>query len=311
MRDASLQHRNGGFLLLDLRVQLRELRALFLLRDIVLMDARGELLGRSVQRLQIGVRLFELLARERQVGIELDGVRPKRLQIFEPHGNFEQAQLIAVDEILLCRLRLRAQGLDLQCKLRDLIVDAHQVFLRALKLALGLLLAVAEARNACRLFKDLAAVAALLRQNFVDAALTDDRVALAPHAGIHEQLVHVAQPDGLLVDIVFRLAAAVVPARDGDLGFLHAGKNVLGVVEHERHLRKAHLIARFRAAEDDVLHLRAAQRLARLLAHDPADGVRNIRFSASVRADDGGDILTEVEHRLVWKALEALDLQCL
>ena len=125
VRDARLQHRNGGLLVLDLRVQLRELRALFLLRDVVLMDARGKLLGRGVKRLQIGVRLFELLARERQVGIELDGVRPKRLQIFEPHGNFEQAQLVAVDEILLCRLRLRAQGLDLQCKLRDLIVDAH------------------------------------------------------------------------------------------------------------------------------------------------------------------------------------------
>ena len=51
VRDARLQHRDGRFLLLDLRVELRELRALFLLRDVVLVDARGELLGRSVQRL--------------------------------------------------------------------------------------------------------------------------------------------------------------------------------------------------------------------------------------------------------------------
>ena len=51
MRDARLQHRDGRFLLFDLRVELGKLRALFLLRDVVLVDARGELLGRSVQRL--------------------------------------------------------------------------------------------------------------------------------------------------------------------------------------------------------------------------------------------------------------------
>ena len=115
--------------------------------------------------------------------------------------------------------------------------------------------------------------------------MTDDGIALAAHAGIHEQLVHIAQAHGLLVDIVFRFAAAVVPARDGDLGLLHAGEDVLGVVEHERHLRKAHLVARFRAAENDILHLLAAQRAGILLAHDPANGVRNIRFAASVRPE--------------------------
>ena len=51
VRDARLQHRDGRFLLFDLRVEFRELRALFLLRDVILVDARGELLGRSVQRL--------------------------------------------------------------------------------------------------------------------------------------------------------------------------------------------------------------------------------------------------------------------
>lgn len=51
VRDARLQHRDGRFLLFDLRVELGKLRALFLLRDVILVDARGELLGRSVQRL--------------------------------------------------------------------------------------------------------------------------------------------------------------------------------------------------------------------------------------------------------------------
>ena len=51
VRDARLQHRDGRFLLFDLRVELGKLRALFLLRDVILVNARGELLGRSVQRL--------------------------------------------------------------------------------------------------------------------------------------------------------------------------------------------------------------------------------------------------------------------
>ena len=84
-----------------------------------------------------------------------------------------------------------------------------------------------------------------------------------------------------------------------------------GVVQHQRHLSKAHRGAFFRAAEDHVLHFAAPEGLAGLLAHDPANGVRNIRFAASVRPDDGGDVLTEVEHRLVREALEPLDLQCL
>ena len=51
VRDARLQHRDGGFLLLDLRIEFGELRALFLLRDVILVDARGKLLRRGVQRL--------------------------------------------------------------------------------------------------------------------------------------------------------------------------------------------------------------------------------------------------------------------
>ena len=51
VRDARLQHRDGRFLLFNLRVELGKLRALFLLRDVVLVDARGKLLGRGVQRL--------------------------------------------------------------------------------------------------------------------------------------------------------------------------------------------------------------------------------------------------------------------
>ena len=82
-----------------------------------------------------------------------------------------------------------------------------------------------------------------------------------------------------------------------------------GVVQHQRHLGKTHRGPLLRAAEDHVLHLAAPEGLAGLLAHDPADGVGNIGFAGAVGAHDGGDILSEIQNRLVREGLEALNFQ--
>ena len=192
-----------------------------------------------------------------------------------PDGDLGALELVAQVQIFFCRLGLLAQGLDLQLQLIDLVVDAQEVFLRAGKLALRLLLAVAVARDAGRLLEDLAALVALAGDDLGDAPLPDDRVPVAAEAGVHEQLIDVAQAAGLAVDGIFALAAAVIAAGDHDLGVFGV-EDAGAVIENERHLREAHGAALFRAAEDDVLHLAAAQRLRALLAHDPQDGVRNV-----------------------------------
>ena len=135
-----------------------------------------------------------------------------------PDGNLRALELVAQAEILLRRLGLLAQGLDLQLQLIDLVVDAQEVFLRAGELALRLLLAVAVARDAGRFLKDLAALVALAGNDLGDATLPDDRVPVAAEAGVHEQLVDIAQAAGLAVDIIFALSAAVIAAGDHDLG---------------------------------------------------------------------------------------------
>ena len=63
--------------------------------------------------------------------------------------------------------------------------------------------------------------------------------------------------------------------------------------------------------QDHVLHLRAAELAAVLLAHDPADGVGDVRLAGAIRPDDGRDILAEVENGLVRKGFEPLNFQCL
>ena len=83
-----------------------------------------------------------------------------------------------------------------------------------------------------------------------------------------------------------------------------------GVIDDERDLRIAESAALFGAAEDNVLHLAAAQRLGALLTHDPEYGVGYIGFAGAVRPDDRGYILFKGKAGLVREGLEPLNFQC-
>ncbi len=169
---------------------------------------------------------------------------------------------------------------------------------------------MAEFGNAGSLLKDLPPLAAFGREDLVDLSLADDGVALLAHAGIQEQFRHVLQPDGLAVDVVFALPAAVVPAGDGHLGFLHGRENPGSIVQHQRHLGKTHLGPLLRAAENHVLHLGAPEAFGALLAHDPADGVGDIGFSRTVGPHNGGNVLAELEDGFVGEGFETLNFYC-
>ena len=85
---------------------------------------------------------------------------------------------------------------------------------------------------------------------------------------------------------------------------------MLRVIQNQRHLGKSHGRALSRAAENHILHLTAPQGLGALLSHHPADGVGDIRLARAVGPHHGGDVLSELQDGLIWKGLEALDLQC-
>ena len=74
--------------------------------------------------------------------------------------------------------------------------------------------------------------------------------------------------------------------------------------EGQRNLGEADRLARVGAAENDVRHFAAAQRLGRLLAEHPADGVEDVGFAATVRPDDGGHALVEIEDGFVGERFE-------
>ena len=67
-----------------------------------------------------------------------------------------------------------------------------------------------------------------------------------------------------------------------------------------------------RAGKNHVFHARAAQRLGRLFAQHPRDGVGDVRFSAAVRPDNGGDAVpVELQFRAVTERFEAKYLELL
>ena len=115
----------------------------------------------------------------------------------------------------------------------------------------------------------------------------------------------VLQAGGLAVDVILAVAGAVVAPGDHDLVGI-VGQGPVFIVQGQGGLRKAQCVALLGAAEDDVLHFRAAQCLAALLAHDPENGIGNIRFAGAVGTDDGGDVIAKADQRLIRKGLEAL-----
>ena len=232
----------------------------------------------------------------------------KPVKVRHPERYLLLAQLVAQYEIFLRRFRLLAQRFDLHFQLRDLVADSQEVVLRAGELALRFILAVAEAGDACRFFKYLAPVGRLGGNDLADTSLPDDRIPVAAETGVHQKLRNIAQTHQLAVDIVLALAAAVAAAGDAHLVGVQR-ENARRVVQHKRHLRKAHCAALFCAAENDVLHFSAAQHPRFLLAHDPQKRVRQIGLSAAVGSDDHRYILFKAQPRLFGKRLEALEFQ--
>ena len=90
-------------------------------------------------------------------------------------------------------------------------------------------------------------------------------------------------------------AVAEDAARDADLVPFDA-EFLLAFRKSERDLRHAERLAGIGAAKNDVSHFAAAQRLGRLLAEHPADGIEHVRFAAAVRPDHGGHAAMEVQN---------------
>ena len=210
---------------------------------------------------------------------------PQRIQ---PQADFQRPLFLGEFQILFGLFRLLAQGADPGFELGENIVQTHQIFLRLLQPPFRFALSVTKTGNPRGFFKNFAPVFAAGGNDAVDLALPDHRIAVAPHAGIHKQLVNIAQAHGVFVEQVLAIPRTVVPAGNGDLIAVKL-QLAVGVVKGKGDLRIALRLARRGSAENHVLHFRAAEHTGRLLTQHPADGVADVAFSAAVRPHHGGD----------------------
>ena len=203
--DLGLEHRHRPLALVGVGLALLHLEADALGLHVLLPHLGGVALGGGVEPLHQGLGLLLLADSVFIVGEELPAPRPDLVQLVHPQGDLQPPELVPEDQELFGLLRLGPEGLHLELQLVDLVVDPDQVLLGALQLPLRLLLPVAVAGDAGGLLKDLPAVGALDGQDLVDLALADDGVALPAQAGVHKQLVHIPEPNGVAVDEVFTL----------------------------------------------------------------------------------------------------------
>ena len=306
--DLGPKHRHRPLTLVGVGLALLHLEADPLGLHVLLPHFGGVRLGGGIEALYQTLGLFLLPDGAFIVGEELSAPRPDLVQLIHPQGDLQPAELIPEEQEAFGLLGLGPEGLHLELQLIDLVVDPDQVLLGALQLALRLLLPVAVPGDAGGLLKDLPAVGALDGQDLINLALADNGIALPPQTGVHEQLVHVPEPDGVAVDKVFALSRPVVPPGDHDLVLLPV-EEVAGVVQHQRDLGKPQLPALGGSAKDDVLHFAAPEGAGGLLPHDPADGVGDVGFPAAVGAHNGGDIMVKGQDRLVRERFKALDFQ--
>ena len=110
------------------------------------------------------------------------------------------------------------------------------------------------------------------------------------------------------VNPVFRSSIAKYPAGEGHLVVVHL-QRAFAVSHGQCYLGHAQRLALFCAVENHVCHLPAAQRLGRRFAQYPADRIDHVGLAAAVGADDARHPLGKLEHGLVGKRLETLDLE--
>ena len=122
-------------------------------------------------------------------------------------------------------------------------------------------------------------------------------------------MLDVLEAAGSFVEKILAGPVPENPARQRHfvVGDLHArGAEMLGIdaADGQRHLRHAQRFARVGAVENDIGHFLAAQGPGRLFAQNPANGVGDIGFAATIRADNGRDTRLKVQRGFVRKRLK-------
>ena len=207
-------------------------------------------------------------------------------------------------------LRVLFQRAETVLQFIQQVIHPGNVFLGTGQLLVRFFLAGTELDDTRGLLKDLAAVLSLAGQDFINAALADNGIALLADTGIAEQIHDVLQAAGRAVQEIFAFPAAVNPAGHLNLRIVQ-GKAFIFIVKDKGNFTVTEGLSALCAAENHVLHAGAAQDFRALLTEHPAHCVAYIAFSGSVGSHDRGDAFLEDNLSPLRKGLESVELQLL
>ena len=140
---------------------------------------------------------------------EFFDARVQPLGFHQENVQIQPFQFIAQFQIFPRRFGLLAQRLNPRVHFAQNVLHARKVHARVLHAALGLVAPGTVFHNTRRFFKNLAAVFALGRKDFIHTALPHQRIPVPTHASVPEQVDHVFQAASGAIDRIFALARAV------------------------------------------------------------------------------------------------------
>ena len=146
-----------------------------------------------------------------------------------------------------------------------------------------------------------------------DIALLNDGKGFRAQATAQKKIVDILQAAGLFVQKIGAFPRTVEPPGDHDFRiipqlFRRTAVVVLQDQPDFRHVQRGLPIG---TGENDVFHGLAAQLLDTLFAHDPADGVDDVAFTAAVGTHHRRYALGEADGRFILKGFETLDFKFL
>ena len=169
--------------------------------------------------------------------------------------------------------------------------------------------ALIQAGNPRRLFQNAAAVLRLGVDQVRNLALPHQRGRLRPGRGIGEQHLHVPRPHIPGIGLVGRSGIAGDPPHDLDLILIvEAGRGqTIRIVDDDRDFGEIARAARGGTGKDHVFHAAAAHRRGPVFAHDPPQGLKQVRLAAAIGADHACQPLVDHQIRGVDEAFEPVE----
>ena len=203
---------------------------------------------------------------------------------------------------------LAFQGVHAALLLGEDVGDAEEVCLGVFEFAEGVFFLAFELGDAGGFFEDGAAFLGLGGEDLIDLTLRHDGVGGAADAGVHEEVVEIAEAAEGAVEAVFGTAIAEDAAGDGDFVEIDF-EGLLAIGHGECDFCHAEGFAFLGAVENDVCHFTAAECFGGSFSKNPANGVDDVGLAAAVGADDSGDAFGEFEYGLIGEGFETLDFE--